>query len=72
LKDPKEKAGLENLIKLAKVNEAVKDEQREINVRLEALKEEQALTEDVRKNADKLQTAVVTQLTMKINELYQK
>jgi hypothetical protein len=59
-------------MKLAKVDEEVRDEQREINVRLEALREQQALSEEIRKDANKLRDAVKVQLTTKINELYSK
>jgi hypothetical protein len=59
-------------LKLAKVDDAVRDEQREINVRLEALREQQTLSEEVRGDANKLKDAVKLQLTSKINELYKK
>ena len=70
--DAQAKAGLERLIKLADVDAEVRDEQREINVRLEALREQQELSQEIREDANKLKDAVKVQLTTKINELYSK
>ncbi len=70
--DSASKEWLQSLMKLAKVDEEVRDEQREINVRLEALREQQTLSEEVRGDANKLKDAVKLQLTSKINELYKK
>ena len=70
--DPKAKAWLERLMKLADVDVEVRDEQREINVRLEALREQQELSQEIREDANKLKDAIKVQLTTKINELYSK
>jgi hypothetical protein len=69
-------------MKLARVDDEVRDEQREINVRLdalrdnsdyarlEALREQKNLTEEVRQEVDSLKSSVKNQLTSKITELY--
>jgi hypothetical protein len=59
-------------MKLADVDVEVRDEQREINVRLEALREQQELSQEIREDANKLKDAIKVQLTAKINELYSK
>ena len=69
--DPKAKEWLENLMKLAKVTEEVRDEQREINVNLEALKQEAVLKETQKDTAD-LQAAILTELETKISTLISK
>ena len=66
--DPKAKEWLESLMKLAKVDEEVRDEQREINVRLEALKQEAVLQESQKDSAD-LEAAILSDLETKISTL---
>jgi hypothetical protein len=59
-------------LKLAKVDDAVRDEQREINVRLEAIKEQESLSEEVRSDTGKLKEAVKSQLESRITDLLSK
>jgi hypothetical protein len=59
-------------LKLAKVDDAVRDEQREINVRLEAIKEQESLSEEVRSDTGKLKEAVKSQLESRITNLLSK
>gem|GEM_PF-4041954 len=60
------------MLKLAKVDDAVRDEQREINVRLEAIKEQESLSEEVRSDTGKLKEAVKSQLESRITDLLSK
>ncbi|MBR2158276.1 hypothetical protein IJ913_02605 [bacterium] len=57
-------------MKLAKVEDEVKDEQREINVRLEALEAE--LSVDVRNETDELKESVKSKIESKITQLLSK
>jgi hypothetical protein len=59
-------------LKLAKVDDAVRDEQREINVRLEAIKEQESLSEEVRSDTGKLKEAVKSQIESRIIQLLSK
>jgi hypothetical protein len=59
-------------LKLAKVDDAVRDEQREINVRLEAIKEQESLSEEVRSDTGKLKEAVKSQIESRITQLLSK
>jgi hypothetical protein len=59
-------------LRLAKVEDEVRDEQREINVRLEAMKAQAALSEDVRSDASKLKEAVKSQIESRITQLLSK
>ncbi len=70
--NPQAREWLQRLLKLAKVDDAVRDEQREINVRLEAIKEQESLSEEVRSDTGKLKEAVKSQLESRITDLLSK
>ena len=70
MEDPKSREWLQKLLKLAKVEDEVKDEQREINVRLEALEAE--LSVDVRNETDELKESVKSKIESKITQLLSK
>ena len=70
--NPQAREWLQRLLKLAKVDDAVRDEQREINVRLEAIKEQESLSEEVRSDTGKLKEAVKSQIESRITQLLSK
>ena len=70
MEDSKSRESLQKLLKLAKVEDDVKDEQREINVRLEALEAE--LSVDVRNETDELKESVKSKIESKITQLLSK
>jgi hypothetical protein len=69
LSSDKEKSSLAQLMKQAKVEDEVRDEQREINVRLEALKEAEEVKNTAREGETQLESEILSQLETKIYKL---